>query len=218
MIKAVFWDFGGVISTSPFEAFNRFEEERGLPRDFIRTINATDHDNNAWARLERGELTLDQFDRVFAGETKARGFEVRGFDVIDILAGDLRPEMVAALRRCKGRYLNACLTNNIALGEEEKPIETAPPLERVSAFREVMALFDAVIESSKVGVRKPNPLFYKMACELLNVAPEQVVFLDDLGINLKPAREMGMTTIKVVDSFRAIKELEAVLGISLKDR
>lgn len=215
MIRAVFWDFGGVISTSPFEAFNRFERERGLPRDFIRTINATNHDTNAWARLERGELTLDQFDRAFAEEAQAKGFEVRGLDVIHILAGDLRPEMVTALRRCKGHYLNACLTNNIPLGEEKKPLGMAAPPERLSSFREVMALFDAVIESSKVGLRKPNPLFYEMACELVNVVPQEVVFLDDLGINLKPARDMGMTTIKVTNAYRAIKELEAVLGMPL---
>ena len=215
MIRAVFWDFGGVISTSPFEAFNRFESERSLPRDFIRTTNAMNHDNNAWARLERGELTLDQFDRIYADETRARGFEVRGLDVIYILGGDIRQEMVTALRRCKGRYLNACLTNNIPLGEGYRPAEAAPPPERLSALREVMGLFDAVIESSKVGLRKPDPLFYENACKLLKVLPQEVVFLDDLGINLKPAREMGMTTIKVVDPLLAIKELEGVLGIPL---
>jgi len=213
MIRAVFWDFGGVISTSPFDAFNRLERERGLPLDFIRTINATNPDYNAWARLERNEISLSEFDRIFAGEARAAGFELPGLAVIAILSGDLRPEMVEAIRRCRGRFINACLTNNIHVGGDGNiPVSAA----RVAAFKEVMALFDAVIESSRTGLRKPNPLFYKRACELVKVAPAEVVFLDDLGINLKPAKAMGMTTIKVIDSAQAIRDLEAVLGIPLR--
>jgi putative hydrolase of the HAD superfamily len=213
MIRAVFWDFGGVISTSPFEAFNRLERERGLPLDFIRTINATNPDHNAWARLERNEISLSEFDRIFAGETQAAGFELPGLAVIEILSGDLRPEMVEAIRHCRGRFINACLTNNIRVGGDGNiPVSAA----RIAAFKEVMALFDAVIESSRTGLRKPNPLFYERACELVKVAPAEVVFLDDLGINLKPAKAMGMTTIKVIDSAQAIRDLEAVLGIPLR--
>jgi putative hydrolase of the HAD superfamily len=213
MIRAVFWDFGGVISTSPFEAFNRLERERGLPLDFIRTINATNPDHNAWARLERNEIRLSEFDRVFAGETRAAGFELSGLAVIEILSGDLRPEMVEAIRRCRGRFINACLTNNIQVGDDGN-LPFSP--ERVAAFREVIALFDAVIESSRTGLRKPNPLFYERACELVKVAPAEVVFLDDLGINLKPAKAMGMTTIKVIDSAQALSDLETVLGMPLR--
>jgi len=213
MIRAVFWDFGGVISTSPFEAFNRLERERGLPLDFIRTINATNPDHNAWARLERNEINLPEFDRAFAGEARAAGFELSGFAVLEILSGDLRPEMVEAIRRCRGRFINACLTNNIQVEDDGKiPFSEG----RADAFREVMALFDAVIESSRTGLRKPNPLFYEKACELVRVVPAEVVFLDDLGINLKPAKAMGMTTIKVIDSAQALGELEAILGIPLR--
>jgi putative hydrolase of the HAD superfamily len=215
MIQAVFWDFGGVISTSPFEAFNRFEGEKGLPRDLIRTINATNPDGNAWARLERSEITVVEFNAAFAAEAAARGYEVRGAEVLGMLDGDLRPEMVEAVRRCKGRYRTACLTNNIRSEDGELQPERIGAAARIAAFREVMGLFDFVIESSKIGVRKPDPLFYERACALVGVPPRECVFLDDLGVNLRPARAMGMTTIKVVDPRRAIAELEAVLGIAL---
>ncbi len=216
MITAVFWDFGGVITTSPFEAFNRFEAEKGLPRDLIRTINATNPDGNAWARLERSEIGLAEFDAAFAAEAAARGYEVRGAAVLELLDGDLRSEMVEAVRRCKGRYRTACLTNNIRVADDGPLSSHAGASARVAAFREVMDLFDAVIESSKMGVRKPDPLFYERACEEVGVAPRECVFLDDLGVNLRPARAMGMTTIKVVDPGRAIAELESLLGIGLR--
>jgi putative hydrolase of the HAD superfamily len=175
-------------------------------------VNATHPDTNAWARLERNEISLEEFDREFEQETRSAGHPISGFQVLQLIAGDLRPDMVDVLRRCKQRYCNACLTNNIDFGDdfENKLVD-----ERTIEFQKVMEMFDYVIESSKVGVRKPDPRFYKMACEIVKVDPEQVVFLDDLGVNLKPARAMGMTTIKVTDPRRAIKELEDVLGIEL---
>jgi putative hydrolase of the HAD superfamily len=205
VIDAVFWDFGGVILTSPFEAFNRYELERGLPADVIRTINARDAHANAWARLERTEITPEQFDAEFAREATTFGHDIGGADVLALLAGDVRPEMVAALDAViAAGYRTACLTNNVVGGEH-------PP--DVAA---VMARFDHVVESSKVGVRKPEPAFYELACELVGVQPASVVFLDDLGVNLKPAAAMGMTTIKVGDPAVAIAELESVLGIPLR--
>jgi putative hydrolase of the HAD superfamily len=210
MIKAVFWDFGGVLTTGPFGAFKRFELENNLPQNFIRNVNATNPDTNAWARLERSEVSLEEFDREFEKETRLAGHPIGGFQVLQLIAGDLVPDMVDALRRCKQDFCNACLTNNINIGDDsEKQLID----ERAAEFRKVMELFDYVIESSKTGVRKPDPRFYKMACEIVNVDPDQVVFLDDLGVNLKPARAMGMTTIKVTDHQQAIKELEAVLGM-----
>jgi putative hydrolase of the HAD superfamily len=205
VIRAVLWDFGGVILSSPFEAFRQYETARGLPEDFIRTVNATEPHDNSWARLERSEITPTEFDESFARESVALGHEVRGADLLGLLAGEIRAEMVTALDRVKAAGLaTACLTNNISNGEDARPEVAA-----------VMARFDLVLESSKLGVRKPEPAFYALACERLGVTPTDCVFLDDLGVNLKPARAMGMTTIKVGDPFAAIAELGAMLGLEL---
>ncbi len=207
MKKAVLWDFGGVILTSPFEAFNRYEADRGLPVDFIRSVNATDADHNAWAQLERSEITVDEFDRLFADESGALGHRVPGADVLALLAGEIRPEMVALLDRVKeAGYKVACLTNNVLdpNGDRSSP-------QRSAALGEIMARFDDIVESSQIGVLKPDTRFYEIACERLGVAPADCVFLDDLGVNLKPAAAMGMTTIKVTSASQAIGDLGAVL-------
>lgn len=203
-IRAVLFDFGGVILSSPFDAFARYEAEHGLPRDFIRTVNATDPDTNAWARLERSEVDLAGFAAAFADESEALGHRIDGQDVLLLLAGDIRPAMVEAVRRCRAAHRTALLTNNI-LGMDASP-----------RFGEVVDLFHAVVESSRLGIRKPDPAFYEHACSLLEIEPNEAVFLDDLGINLKPAKAMGMTTIKVGDPEVAIDELEQVLGLSLR--
>lgn len=210
-IKAVLWDFGGVILSSPFEAFREYERERGLPSDFIRTVNTNDPDANAWARLERSELSHEEFDAAFAEESARLGHEVRGADVLALLAGEVRPEMVAALNRViAAGFQTACLTNNVTKSDQVDPTAN----ERADVA-EVMAKFDVVVESSKVGVRKPEPAFYERACELLGVQPSDCVFLDDLGINLKPAKAMGMRTIKVGEPGPAIAELGEVLQLDL---
>ena len=211
-IRAVLWDFGGVMTESPFPAFRRFELERGLPTDFLRGINARNHDHNAWARFERSELSPQEFDEVFAAETRAAGHEVRGLDVIDLLYGEVRPTMVAALKACKHHFINACVTNNVAAGPG-RGFEREPG--RAGEWKGILDLFDVVIESSKIGVRKPEIRFFERACEQLDIAASQAVYLDDLGANLKPARAMGMHTIKVEDPARAIAELASVLGLSL---
>lgn len=211
-IKAVLWDFGGVILTSPFAAFRRYEDENGLPRDFIRGLNARNPDDNAWARLERSEVDIDGFCALFEAESRAAGHAVSGADVLKLLAGEVRPEMVAALRTVAANFKTACLTNNARLGDGPGMARTP---EKARAIAEIMTIFDTVIESSAVGVRKPEPRFYEIACERLDIRPAEAVFLDDLGINLKPARAMGMRTIKVGEPAQAIAELEAVLGIPL---
>jgi putative hydrolase of the HAD superfamily len=211
-IKAVFWDFGGVLTTSPFEAFNRFEQENHLPPNFIRMVNAANPDTNAWARLERSEISLEEFDREFERETAVAGHAIRGDSVLELLSGDLRPEMVEALRRCRQKFRTACLTNNIK-GMNKTDIKRLG--RRAAEIQAVMNIFDFVVESSKIGFRKPDPRFYEIACDIVKVTPEQVVFLDDLGINLKPARAMGMATIKVTDPRQAIAELESLLGLAL---
>ncbi len=207
MIRAVLWDFGGVILSSPFEAFNRYEAEHALPQDFIRSVNATNPDTNAWARLERSDIDSAEFDAAFAAESAALGHRIPGRDVLALLSGAVRPEMVAALDGViDAGYRTACLTNNVLGGEiGEQRADVAA----------VMSRFGHVVESSKVGVRKPEPRFYEIACELVDVEPTGCVFLDDLGVNLKPARQMGMTTIKVGDPAVAIAELEVVLGMTL---
>jgi putative hydrolase of the HAD superfamily len=212
VIEAVIWDFGGVFTSSPFEAFARYEREKGLPKDLIRKINSTNHEDNAWARFERAELDIAGFDKAFAEEAKLLGHHVPGSDVIGLLAGDFRPEMIEALRRVKQlKKKNGCITNNVP----SSAVGTAPASGRTIYSREIMEIFDAVIESSKVGIRKPDPKIYTMMCETLNVRPAACVYLDDLGINLKPARQMGMKTIKVESGAQAIAELEAATGLKL---
>src|SRR6201988_3276604 len=209
MIEAVIWDFGGVLTTSPFEAFARYETERGLPADIIRRTNAANHLENAWAKFERAEVDIAAFDQLFAAESLALGAEVRGRDVLPLLSGDLRPEMVEALKRIKSKFKTGCITNNLpnnAIGSASG---------RKLYVAEVMALFDHVIESAKIGLRKPDPRIYQMMVETLQVDPNNCVYLDDLGINLTPARAMGMTTIKVESGAQAIAELEAATGLRL---
>jgi putative hydrolase of the HAD superfamily len=211
-IKAVLWDFGGVLTTSPFVAFNRYEAEHGLPKDFIRQINATDPDRNAWAQFERSEIGIDDFDAAFKSESAARGHPVPGRDVVALLAGDVRPAMVEALRRCRERLTCVCITNNAKVGQGPgMTLDTHKSAE----VAEIMTLFHEVIESSKVGVRKPDPEIYEIACKAAGVSPPEAVYLDDLGINLKPARAMGMTTIKVADPDVALKELETAVGFAM---
>jgi putative hydrolase of the HAD superfamily len=210
MIEAVIWDFGGVLTTSPFEAFARFESERGLPLDIIRRTNAANHLENAWAKFERAEVDLEAFDQLFAAESLAFGAEVRGKEILPLLAGDLRPEMVKALKIVGTKLKTGCITNNL-------PANAIGSLGGRSLYvAEVMALFDHVIESAKIGLRKPDPRIYRMMVEALHVDPKACVYLDDLGVNLKPAREMGMTTIKVLNAPQAIAELEAATGLKLQ--
>jgi putative hydrolase of the HAD superfamily len=182
MVKAVIFDFGGVITSSPFEAFARYEAARGLPANFIRTVNATNPDHNAWAQLERNEIDAAQFDAIFRAEAQALGHDVPGRDVLPLLAGDVRPGMVAALQACKAQFKVGCITNNVASEED---------IGWGCSVTDILALFDHVIESSKAGVRKPDPRIYLMMCEALGVQPADCVYLDDLGINCKPAAALA---------------------------
>lgn len=208
-IEAVIFDFGGVLTSSPFEAFSRFETERGLPVDIIRRTNAANHLENAWAKFERAEVDIETFDRLFAVESLALGAEVRGRDVLPLLQGDLRPEMVEALKRIRAQFKTGCITNNL-------PANAIGSMTGRSLYiAEVMVLFDHVIESAKIGLRKPDPRIYQLMVETLKVDPKNCVYLDDLGVNLKPAREMGMTTIKGTSGAQAIAELEATTGLKL---
>ena len=208
MIEAVIWDFGGVITTSPFEAFARFEQERGLPKDFIRTINATNHLENAWAKFERAKVSYSEFDELFKAEAIAAGHEVRGADVLPLLAGLPRPEMVEALRRIHARMKTGCITNNLPAKESGA---------MAGMYKaDIMKMFNHVIESAKIGLRKPDPKIYRLMIEALDVDPNKCVYLDDLGVNLKPARDMGMKTIKVMEPGPALDQLEGYVGFALR--
>jgi putative hydrolase of the HAD superfamily len=211
--RAVLWDFGGVILSSPFEAFNRYEAEIGLPKDFIRSLNARNGDTNAWAKMERSEVSLEGFVELFEEEARQQGHKLDGWRILQSLSGDIRPQMVEALRRCSRAFRVACITNNMKHGEGPGMARGA---DKALAVAEIMMLFEHVVESSKLGLRKPDPRIYRHACDLLGVQPEDCVYLDDLGINLKPARALGMRTIKVVDPDVAIDELQAMVGIQLR--
>ncbi len=200
--KAIIWDFGGVITSSPFEAFNQFEEVNGLPKDIIRTINSENPDTNAWAKFESDNITIDVFNDLFLKEAKAKGFNIKGRDIIKLLKGSIRKNMVSFLRELKSDFKLGCITNNVKSSSEEN---------NDNETKEAMSLFDHVIESSIVGIRKPNPEIYMMSCDALKVSPDQCIYLDDLGINLKPARELGMTTIKVIHPEDAIQEVRNLL-------
>lgn len=206
---AVIWDFGGVITSSPFDAFADYETAQGLPKDFIRSVNARNIHDNAWAKLERSEVDADGFDGLFREESRAMGHEVSGADILALLSGSVRPRVVAALKTCKAYGKVGCITNNAKVGKGAGMSDDADKAKSVS---EIMGLFDHVIESSKVGLRKPDPRIYALMCEALDVDPKACVYLDDLGINLKPARQMGMTTIKVLNEAQLLSDLAEATG------
>ena len=214
--KAVIFDFGGVFTTSPVEHFAAFERQHNLPDRFIGSIIKKRIDDGPFAQYERAEISFDEFNRLFSEETKAAGFEISGKTFIGFLDVALKPAMIAALQKVKGAgYQTGCITNNFPNFESDGSTRAKM---RKSALEEIFSLFDEVIESSQVGIRKPEPRIYKMMCERLSTPAQACIFLDDLGINLKPAKVLGMTTIKVPfgDVSPAIAELGGFLGIDLE--
>lgn len=207
-VDAVLFDLGGVLAGSPFEAFARYEESQGLPAGFLRQLNATNHEGNAWARLERNEIDFDTFCQAFEAEAADGGASIDARELFAMFAGEIRPQMLEAVRRCHRHFKTGLLTNTFV----------TPSTEVATAVTngEMAGLFDVVVASYDVGMRKPDPRFYELACRELDIRPERAVFLDDLGVNLKPARAMGMVTIKVEEPAVALAELEAVLGIALR--
>jgi putative hydrolase of the HAD superfamily len=210
LVSAVIFDLGGVLTDSPLHAFTAYEREAGLPEGLIRRLNSTDPDSNAWARYERNELDVAGFSAAFEAEALAAGHRVEAARVLEALRGELRPEMVAAVRRLKEAGLPlGLLSNNVA------------PMERTGELGELLALFDAIVESSLEGVRKPEPEIYELALARLSqavgreIAAADCAYLDDLGINLKPAREQGFRTIKVVAPAVALAELSQLVGFPL---
>jgi putative hydrolase of the HAD superfamily len=210
--STVIFDFGGVVTSSPFEAFNRLEAERGLPHDLVRRVNSTNPDTNAWAKFERAEIDADAFDGLFASEAQALGHELRGADVLTCLSGDVRPRVVAAMDALKSAgFRLGCITNNVPTGEGPGMSRS---LGKAAEVADAMTRFEHIIESSKAGVRKPDPRIYLMMCELLGVEPAACIYLDDLGINCKPASVLGMHAIKVTGEVQALADLGRVTGFT----
>ena len=206
--RAVIFDLGGVVFPSPFEAFDDYERAAGLAPRFIRTVVAESADHGAWARFERSEIGFDEFRDTFEAECAAAGGAV---DAAEIMRGIMtgfapRAEMVTAIARLRRSGLRTgALTNNWVASE---PGGTSGASELG---------FDVVVESALEGIRKPDPAIYELVCARLDVAPAECVFLDDLGVNLKPARAMGMTTVKVVEPRAALIELGNHLALELLD-
>lgn len=213
--EAVIFDFGGVFTTSPIENFAAYERAHGLPERFIGGVIRKNHHANAWARYERAEIGLEEFDALFAAESRAAGHEIAGRAIVGLLALTFRPQMIEALIGVKrAGFKTGCITNNLPNIDSRAMLAAQ---ERREEIERIFAHFDHVIESSKAGVRKPEPRIYQMMCEALRVEPEACVFIDDLGVNLKPARAMGMRTIKAPlgDVTPAIEELRDVLGLGV---
>lgn len=216
--RAVIFDFGGVFTTSPIENFAAFERRHGLPEKFIGSVIKTNHHANAWARYERAEIDIDEFDALFAEETRAAGFEIGGRRLVGLLSLSFRPQMIDALEQVKSAgFKTGCITNNLPKIDARGMLAAEEKREQVER---IFKSFDHVIESSKAGVRKPELRIYEMMCEALAVSPPECVFLDDLGINLKPAKAMGMRTIKVPmgDATPAIDELMSHLDLRMPGR
>lgn len=209
MIDAVLFDFGGVVIDSPFEAFAQVEHRCGVPVGTVRRINSADPDTNAWAQLERGEITPDRFVELFGDEARSLGTTMDGHRLLEALRalpatrGDARPAMLTRIEELRAAGIRVgLLTNNIA------------PMDGADGTRWVFDTFDRVLESCRLGVRKPEPRVYELACAALDAAPQRTVLLDDLGINLKPARVLGLQTIKVVDPDDALAELTKIMDVS----
>jgi putative hydrolase of the HAD superfamily len=207
-LAGVLFDMGGVVMESPLHAIARYEHERGLPPSAINRVVAAAGEAGAWARLERGELTVASFCAPFEADCRAHCLEVDGAAVMAAIAaaGVPRPAMLEAVRRLRGHGLRVgALTNN---WRREGPEDDVIP-------HRLREHFDVFVESRLVGLRKPDPRIYVLACERLGVEPTRTVFLDDIGGNLKPARSLGMTTIKVDDPVVALRELGRLVGLHL---
>lgn len=207
--RAILFDFGGVIGTSPFDAFTAYERELGLPHGFIARLNTLDPDGNAWACMERGELDADAFFARFEAEARAQGGVFDARQLFARLSVRVRPEMIAAVRALRDRYTVACVSNNMQLGHGLAMSATPAVAAEIDAS---LAHFHHVFESRTLGMRKPEPRIYEHVHRALGVEPSACIFLDDLGLNLKPARALGMATIKVGDPAVALDELSRLLG------
>lgn len=202
--QAVIFDLGGVVFPSPLDGFRAYEAENGLPHRFLSEVVLQDPVNGAWSRLERGELTLATFTAAFEAECRDAGGEIDATELMGRITAGVGPreEMIQAIHALRAGELRiGALTNN--WHSDDGPQNPTRDL------------FDAIVESAIVGLRKPDPAIYELVCAQLDVEPAHTVFLDDLGVNLKPARAMGMATIKVADPHIALSELAGLVGFPL---
>ena len=203
--RAVLFDLGGVVVGSPLHAIAAYEEELGIPAGSVNRVVIGNGADGAWARLERGELTLEPFYEAFDRECVSAGCKLSARTLMERVAGATapRPTMLEAIRRIRERGLIAAAITNNWVAEE-------------GSAGSLRHLFDLVVESAVEGMRKPDPRIFAIACERLGIAPSDAIFLDDIGTNLKTARGLGMTTIKVVEAEAALAELEGLLGFPLR--
>ncbi len=214
--RAVVFDLGGVVLGSPLHAIRRYEEQLGLARDAINRVAAETAPRGAWSRLERGELSMEAFYPAFEADCREAGHTIDARTMFEWMGAESqpRPAMLAAIRAIRDQGLRvAALTNNWASAEDAG--NDAAPDDGTRALREH---FDVFIESCVEGMRKPDPRIYQLACSRLEVDPTQAVFLDDIGANLKPARALGLRTIKVDEPGAALAELSEALGFALESR
>jgi putative hydrolase of the HAD superfamily len=206
-LRAVLFDLGGVVLDSPLHAIARFERAHAIPVGFVNRVVADTGPEGAWGRLERGRVDFASFVTDFEAECAAAGQRLSARALMEDIArvAQPRPPMLEAIRRIRARgLLAAALTNNWSDDRQD------------DGNRPLRDLFDAFFESSALGLQKPDPRIYEHACSALGVEPREAVFLDDIGRNLKAARALGMTTIRVVEPGEALGELEAVLGFPLQ--
>ena len=210
--RAVLFDLGGVVLGSPIHAIHRYERDIGLEKNAINRVVAATAPHGAWSKLERGELKMEEFYSAFEGDCRQAGHEISARVMFEWMAEESqpRPAMLTAIGAIRARGLRVgALTNNWAHDEGN-----TSPNDGTHALSE---LFDVFIESSLEGIRKPDPQIYRLACARLGVEPREAVFLDDIGANLKPARELGLTTIKVDDPVTALDALAQTLGFRLDE-
>jgi putative hydrolase of the HAD superfamily len=220
--EAVIFDLGGVVLGSPLHAINRYEHHLGLAKNAINRVAAETAPQGAWSRLERGELPMEAFYTEFEQDCAQYGYEISARTMFEWMAAESLPReaMLQAIRTIRARGLRVgALTNNWAAAAESDPSDAGGDAssQRSDGTRDLRVHFDVFIESSVEGIRKPDPRMYQLACARLRVEPSRAVFLDDIGANLKTARALGLTTIKVDEPGAALALLERTLGFSLSD-
>ncbi len=214
-LKAVIFDFGGVFTTSPITNFGLYEAQHGLPKRFISEVIRSNLASGAFSRFERAEMTPEEFDEAFAAETRAAGHEVRGSALRGMMKLEFRPPMITAHKRIVEAGLKTgCITNNMPKSGAKDWARDATEQDLAA---EIMGRFEHVIESSKAGVSKPEPRIYEMMLEALAIKATEAIYVDDLGVNLKPAVAMGMDVVKVpFEGYEtAIDELALKTGLTL---
>jgi putative hydrolase of the HAD superfamily len=200
-IKLVMWDYGGVLTESPIKKFNDFEAFFNLPTDSIIKINSNNKYNNAWAMLEKNLITVAEFSILFKKEAKKFGIsEIEPFKLLECLDLKLNKNMVKLLEQVSHKYSCICLTNNFKQKESKN-------------FKSVKKNFFHIFESSKLSLRKPEKEIYFYILKKLEVKPNEVLFIDDLGVNLKPAQEIGFITYKHIDSKTTVEYIKSILKI-----